>query len=73
MTWLRKDISYYMVLIISRPEYLKDNGEMGRSLGCAAMPNAMSPKIIKTIKNGSCLFIYHPTANYLTHSNVING
>ena len=55
------------------PEYLKDNGEMGRSLGCAAMPNVMSPKIIKTIKNGSCLFIYHPTTNYLTHSNVING
>jgi len=55
------------------PEYLKDNGEMGRSLGCAAMPNVMSPKIIKVIKNGSCLFIYHPTVNYLTHSNVING
>jgi hypothetical protein len=55
------------------PQYLKDNGEMGRSLGCAAMPNVMSPKIIKTIKNGSCLFIYHPTAKYLTHSNVING
>ncbi|HEV3224293.1 MAG TPA: murein L,D-transpeptidase catalytic domain family protein [Puia sp.] len=55
------------------PEYLKDNGEMGRSLGCAAMPNVMSPKIIKAIKNGSCLFIYHPTVNYLTHSNVING
>jgi len=55
------------------PEYLKDNGEMGRSLGCAAIPNTMSPKIIKTIKNGSCLFIYHPTTKYLTHSNVING
>ncbi len=55
------------------PEYLKDNGEMGRSLGCAAIPNAMSPKIIKTIKNGSCLFIYHPTVKYLTHSNIING
>jgi hypothetical protein len=55
------------------PQYLKDNGEMGRSLGCAAMPNVLSPKIIKTIKNGSCLFIYHPTAKYLSHSNVING
>jgi hypothetical protein len=55
------------------PEYLKDNGEMGRSLGCAAIPNAMSPKIIKTIKNGSCLFIYHPTVKYLTHSSIING
>jgi len=55
------------------PEYLKDNGEMGRSLGCAAIPNAVSPKIIRTIKNGSCLFIYHPTVKYLTHSSVING
>jgi len=55
------------------PEYMKDNGEMGRSLGCAAMPNVISPKIIKTIKNGSCLFIYHPTAKYLNRSNVING
>jgi L,D-transpeptidase catalytic domain len=55
------------------PQYLKDNGEMGRSLGCAAMPNVLSPKIIKTIKNGSCLFIYHPTVKYLTHSSVING
>ena len=55
------------------PEYLRDNGEMGRSLGCTAMPNAMSPKIIRTIRNGSCLFIYHPTVKYLTHSSVING
>jgi hypothetical protein len=55
------------------PEYLKDNGEMGRSLGCTAMPTAMSPKIIRTIRNGSCLFIYHPTVKYLTHSSVING
>ena len=55
------------------PDYLKANGEMGRSLGCAAMPNQMSPKIIKTIKNGSCLFIYHPTKKYLAQSNVING
>lgn len=55
------------------PEYLKDNGEMGRSLGCAAMPNAVTPQIIKTIKNGSCLFFYHPSMKYLNASNVING
>ena len=55
------------------PQYFKDNGEMGRSLGCAAMPNAMSPRIIKTIRNGSCLFVYHPTVKYLTHSSIING
>ena len=55
------------------PDYLKDNGEMGRSLGCAAMPNAVSPKIIRTIKNGSCLFIYSPVVKYLNASSVING
>jgi len=55
------------------PEYLRDNGEMGRSLGCTAMPTTMSPKIIRTIRDGSCLFIYHPTVKYLTHSSVING
>lgn len=55
------------------PEYLRDNGEMGRSLGCTAMPNTMSPKIIRTIRDGSCFFIYHPTVKYLTHSSVING
>jgi hypothetical protein len=54
-------------------DYLKNNGEMGRSLGCAAIPNNLSPKIIHTIKNGSCFFIYHPTKKYLTESNVING
>jgi len=54
-------------------EYLKNNGEMGRSLGCNVIPNAISPKIIRTIKNGSCFFVYHPTKKYLAESSVING
>ena len=54
-------------------DYLKNNGEMGRSLGCNVIPNDISPKIIKTIKNGSCFFVYHPTKKYLTESRVING
>jgi hypothetical protein len=54
-------------------DYLKNNGEMGRSLGCNVIPNDISPKIIKTIKNGSCFFVYHPTKKYLNESTVING
>jgi hypothetical protein len=54
-------------------EYLRENGEMGRSLGCAAMPNEISPKIIRTIKNGTCLFVYSPSTKYLNNSAVING
>jgi hypothetical protein len=46
---------------------------MGRSYGCPAVPQKESSIIINTIKNGSCLFIYHPSANYLKHSKILNG
>ncbi|HTQ29539.1 MAG TPA: murein L,D-transpeptidase catalytic domain family protein [Puia sp.] len=54
-------------------EYLNNNGEMGRSLGCAAIPTQVNPKIIKSIKNGSALFMYYPAKKYLSSSAVING
>jgi len=54
-------------------EYLANNGEMGRSLGCAAIPTQVNPKIIKSIKNGSALFMYYPAKKYLSSSSVING
>lgn len=53
--------------------YMKDFGTLGTSLGCPAVPSAMSPRIIRTVKNGSCLFIYHPTPTYLENSSIING
>jgi L,D-transpeptidase catalytic domain len=46
---------------------------MGRSYGCPAVPQNESAKIITTIKNGTCLFIYHPSKNYLLHSKILNG
>lgn len=46
---------------------------MGRSWGCPAVPQKESAKIINTIKNGSCLFIYHPSRNYLQNSKILNG
>ncbi|MBL7733373.1 MAG: murein L,D-transpeptidase catalytic domain family protein [Chitinophagaceae bacterium] len=46
---------------------------MGRSFGCPAVPQRESEKIIQTIKNGTCLFIYHPGGNYLAHSKILNG
>jgi hypothetical protein len=54
-------------------KYMHDFGTLGTSLGCPAMPRAMSPRIIRTVKNGSCLFIYHPTPTYLENSSIING
>ena len=53
--------------------YMKDFGELGTSLGCPALPTAVSGEIIHVVKGGSCLFIYHPTPQYLDNSTVING
>jgi hypothetical protein len=46
---------------------------MGRSFGCPAIPKRYAEELINTIKNGSCLFIYHPNKNYLTGSKILNG
>jgi len=46
---------------------------MGRSFGCPAVPMKQSKTLINTIKDGSCLFIYHPSKNYLSGSKILNG
>lgn len=45
---------------------------MGRSYGCPAVPQNESANIINIIKNGTCLFIYHPSRNYLLNSKILN-
>jgi len=46
---------------------------MGRSFGCPAVPQELSDKVINLLKNGTCLFIYHPTQQYLHGSKILNG
>jgi hypothetical protein len=53
--------------------FIKNNPFTGRSFGCPAVPANQVNNVINTIKNGSCLFIYHPTKKYLTHSKILNG
>lgn len=53
--------------------YLQDNRVMGRSYGCPAVPDTESDEIINLIKDGTCLFIYHPTKTYLKKSRILNG
>lgn len=52
--------------------WLHNSNTMGRSYGCPAIPEKESKEIITTIKNGSCLFIYHPSKNYLKGSKILN-
>lgn len=52
--------------------YLRNNRVNGRSYGCPAVPAKDTKKVINTIKDGSCLFIYHPTKNYISKSKILN-
>ena len=53
-------------------DYLRYNRINGRSYGCPAIPAEQTTKVINTIKNGSCLFIYSPAKKYLTQSKILN-
>lgn len=46
---------------------------MGRSFGCPAVPQAQAKTVINLIKDGSIMFIYHPTAQYLKTSKLLNS
>lgn len=51
---------------------LTGNDYMGRSFGCPAIPEKDRDEVINTIKNGTCLFIYYPSKNYLQGSKILN-
>ena len=44
--------------------FIKSNKRLGRSLGCPAIPAELLTGIVNTIKNKSCLFIYHPSRSF---------
>ena len=49
-------------------EFIRRTGRLGRSQGCPAIPNDLTPTIIQTIRGGTCLFVYHPSQEYLKKS-----
>ena len=53
--------------------FAQTNGYLGRSYGCPAVPEKLSKIIIDVIKNGSCMFLYHPTKKYTTASKILNS
>jgi hypothetical protein len=72
------DRAYQRSIVIHGAAYVDESRAqrgifMGRSFGCPAVPQKESVKIITTIKNGTCLFIYHPSGNYLLNSKILNG
>ena len=52
--------------------FIKNNGRLGRSLGCPSLPKKDYDKVVHKIKNGSLLFIYYPEDYYLKNSILAN-
>ena len=53
-------------------DYIKQNGRIGRSWGCPAVPAEIADSLIDTIKGGSPLFIYSNNSEYLNKSKYLN-
>ena len=56
----------------ANPSILKSQGYLGRSQGCPAVPYAVHKEFINTIKDKSCLFIYHPSRTYVAKSKLVS-
>lgn len=51
--------------------FIKKYGRLGRSFGCPSVPVEVHEAIINTIKEKSCLFIYHPDERYHNRSKLL--
>ncbi|RYY86310.1 MAG: murein L,D-transpeptidase catalytic domain family protein [Chitinophagaceae bacterium] len=64
-------------VVVHGAEYIGTNRAdaafMGRSWGCPAVPQEQASRVINMIKDGTAIFIYHPTQKYLETSKIING
>ncbi len=64
-------------IVMHGADYVSENfiqarGYIGRSWGCPAVPEKLSKPIIDKIKDGTCLFIYTPGANYVSRSRILH-
>jgi hypothetical protein len=53
-------------------DFIHKNGRLGRSYGCPSLPPDLIKPVAETIKEGTCLFIYHHDDNYIHKSSVLN-
>jgi hypothetical protein len=68
LTGLQKginDLAFNRAIVLHGANYvsesfIQNNGRLGRSLGCPAVPEDQATQIIDEIKGGSCLYIYSP-------------
>ena len=63
------DLAFDRAIVIHGAAYVNEGivaqlGRLGRSQGCPALSTEASGRIIDTIKDGSVVFSYHPSAGY---------
>jgi hypothetical protein len=52
--------------------FIKRTGRLGRSFGCPSLPPDLIRPVVETIKEGTCLFIYHKDDLYMRNSSLLN-
>jgi hypothetical protein len=52
-------------------DFINNQGYIGRSLGCPAIPDDVHREVIETLKGGTCLFIYGANKNYIARSKML--
>lgn len=60
------DNAYERGIVVHGARYVSDDfvnaqGYIGRSQGCPAVPAQLAQPVINRIKDGTCMFIYHPS------------
>ena len=65
-------------IVIHPADYVSENtvrslGYLGRSYGCPALPAKLATPIIKTIKDGSCFFVYSNNKKYVSRSPLLQS
>jgi len=48
--------------------FIRQNGRLGRSQGCPAVPEVLCTDIVNLIKDGSAFFVFYPDENYFQNS-----
>lgn len=71
------DKAFGRAIVLHGADYVSENfvqkrGYLGRSYGCPAVPKSLNKKIIDVIKEGSCMFLYHPSKIYSSQSEILN-
>ncbi|WP_207513155.1 murein L,D-transpeptidase catalytic domain family protein [Longitalea luteola] len=76
---MEKGINDYAMrrgIVIHGADYVNEDlinsqGYIGRSWGCPAVAPELSQQLIDLLKEGSCLFIYHPSIAYMAKSQLV--